>query len=1170
MHSQTSANDDRASECSSTTSSKPPIYPLTPTGQGRHGYSTIGLKQRELRAKLHKTRYAQSLRQTNTSPTMSDSPSSRGTPTLSPHRPPLSMPMPPNKKDESNSERRNYDDDENDSLFSELRMSSIPNSNFSQSDARLPPPVPSNITNRVPESKLNGKKNSNLPSITTLSLEERRVQESLDRLDQQLKEVQSKVRSNSNSRIQKSKPPSVVKKKTDDANESDSDTSLEKYYHNEDNMSSSSTSTTSKSSPSLEPKKMFLKKPTARKDELKFGDEIKLTSSNDNDPLRPGIRRPLNPLAKPDIQLSFVSESLGSAMPAEHRNDETPMSTIKFGSDTLDEEQEKAEFFRNFEKAKGEKIIDYSELNQQIEVDLSPARNGTVIGSFDNQIHQVSTPLHHKPNHSIIKESISNELDREIEHEEQKMSGTATIKHVTIVEPSIRPSASVDDFSRTNKTISDQLSTTSETARDLNMLHNVYKQNLNSGPTTSHSSRAQKFDPNKKTQQQKPTIIKNYTKPAIQTPTKKGSPSAAVRPKTAPAPTPTLKDNKNNDSALIEQLKLENESLTTRMESLKKTHNEELRNIRQENFTLTAKITQLTSTNTDEKKEPIPPKQREVHELEKLLDGYQIENEKLCKQVKQIEQQHKQIEQSMFNENEKLRQELIQTKMLLEQYENSNMGAIKKQSSTIVLTNLVNSGNDKTSILTENQQLKNEIIALKNKLTVALNKEQHKVEENDSLRLLDQRRIKDLERQVKELELINRRRQQNSITQVGMVLNPLDDRNQLETKLNKTEEALREKQIIEEKLIHELDALQEKYSLIKQIYTNNEQQTTVNDQFEKQLHDVMTKNKSLTGQSHLRRENERLKNELEKLKTEQLPKPAKSLKRDLETIKLLRTDLERKNDELEKLRALYDAATVQHKSLLAEREREKTRLAIMGNKPYQPDRFTQVLSPIETVHEENEQLKHLVEKLEHDSQQQHAELMHLRDDRQAVITLAVREKDEEISRIRQQHKSEMQTIINEMTNNNTAETRVSDLLRKLELQDATIMRLKKLTENTDENAKELAMLRANEDELKSMINRLEQELFDARTYHTPEMKHFQELQNKINQLEQRWHKRDKITKDYTSSLIKQHDLDTNNDVNKLHAIIKQKNQEIERFHIELDSMLELLKTLKFQQLLHNQ
>jgi hypothetical protein len=32
----------------------------------------------------------------------------------------------------------------------------------------------------------------------------------------------------------------------------------------------------------------------------------------------------------------------------------------------------------------------------------------------------------------------------------------------------------------------------------------------------------------------------------------------------------------------------------------------------------------------------------------------------------------------------------------------------------------------------------------------------------------------------------------------------------------------------------------------------------------------------------------------------------------------------------------------------------------MGNKPYQPDRFTQVLSSTETIHAENEQLKHLV------------------------------------------------------------------------------------------------------------------------------------------------------------------------------------------------------------------
>lgn len=82
------------------------------------------------------------------------------------------------------------------------------------------------------------------------------------------------------------------------------------------------------------------------------------------------------------------------------------------------------------------------------------------------------------------------------------------------------------------------------------------------------------------------------------------------------------------------------------------------------------------------------------------------------------------------------------------------------------------------------------------------------------------------------------------------------------------------------------------------------------------------------------------------------------------------------------------------------------------------------------------------------------------------------------------------------------------------------------------------------------------------------MKHFHQLQNQIRQLEQRWNKREQIRKDYATSLIKQQDLEANEDVQKLRAIIQQKNQEIERFHLELDSMLKLLKTLKFQQLLH--
>ena len=137
-----------------------------------------------------------------------------------------------------------------------------------------------------------------------------------------------------------------------------------------------------------------------------------------------------------------------------------------------------------------------------------------------------------------------------------------------------------------------------------------------------------------------------------------------------------------------------------------------------------------------------------MQELEKLVDGYQVENEKLCKQIKHIEQQHKQIEHSMFDENEKLRQELVQTKMLMEQYENSHLARQNKPivSSTIQITNLGGQSADGN----EQQRLRNEISVLKHQLAASRSEQENRVD-GDTSHTLHQRRIKDLERQVKEL-----------------------------------------------------------------------------------------------------------------------------------------------------------------------------------------------------------------------------------------------------------------------------------------------------------------------------------------------------------------------------------------------------------------------------------
>lgn len=46
-----------------------------------------------------------------------------------------------------------------------------------------------------------------------------------------------------------------------------------------------------------------------------------------------------------------------------------------------------------------------------------------------------------------------------------------------------------------------------------------------------------------------------------------------------------------------------------------------------------------------------------------------------------------------------------------------------------------------------------------------------------------------------------------------------------------------------------------------------------------------------------------------------------------------------------------------------------------------------------------------------------------------------------IVRLRQQHKQELQTVINEMSTN-TTETRLSDLMKKIQIQESTILQLK--------------------------------------------------------------------------------------------------------------------------------
>ena len=115
-----------------------------------------------------------------------------------------------------------------------------------------------------------------------------------------------------------------------------------------------------------------------------------------------------------------------------------------------------------------------------------------------------------------------------------------------------------------------------------------------------------------------------------------------------------------------------------------------------------------------------------------------------------------------------------------------------------------------------------------------------------------------------------------------MVLHPSDERTQLEKKLAQAEQSLRERQIQEDQLVQQYNALQMQYSQLKELGVGNESvsknlSVSFREPPEKQPDDFLSKDKRSTAQLALRRENERLKAELDQCKQQQTAKPAKCI-----------------------------------------------------------------------------------------------------------------------------------------------------------------------------------------------------------------------------------------------------------------------------------------------------
>ncbi|KAM3930588.1 centrosomal protein of 162 kDa isoform 2-T2 [Leptodactylus fuscus] len=752
-----------------------------------------------------------------------------------------------------------------------------------------------------------------------------------------------------------------------------------------------------------------------------------------------------------------------------------------------------------------------------------------------------------------------------------------------------------------------------------------------------------------------------------------------------------------NEDSLRKEKELKQE-----IEELKKNHQKELKELKQENFFLQTKLHAgeekikkrshlFGDQNTPITEVNIQQIRQEILEQETLLQGYQQENEKLYKQVKELEVKNKQNEEQMFQENQMLKAELLSVREKVNSIKQhqyaatelehnaksykdlaSELSVIQKRESNL-LEDIARYKKDKQALEVDLLQMKKECDLLKGQLVnmsddrsyeikimeetyrkeiAQLNKRLQWFAENQDIldkdagrlkdankqieslkmqveklrhdagnqsvqqqnrlkdRAVDVKRIQDLERQVKEMEAIIKRRHPNSIPALMFAAAAVSETEKpsksntvcyLERRIQKLEVDLESKdeeakkslrsmeqhfqkvKIQYESRINELEellsrrslnepsknidntikckALEQELSICKEAH-----HTTVMN-LQKEIDTLKAKNLILENKLMLKEGNTRSNSKVEEAS-------------DQARLTRLNQELVSKSKEIQELTRTVERLQKERMMMLSVKPHSST----LGNKNvhfsmastvlplhsgsatedntlYKQDTLTDL--HISELQQENKRLEAEVLKLSQDMNQQITYYkMSLVNAEYAIERLKV-ETAEQVAALKQSHQREMEKLICQHALEHSS-SKVAELSSKISTQEILIQHLQKQVSARQKDRETLAVSRIREETLQKEMAKLLNELQMAKECHSPEMKHFVILENKIKQMEIRHSQREQNLQQIIDETRHVAEATQVKEVEKWKRLVQQKNTELEKFRTELDAILDVLRMLQKQ------
>ncbi|XP_055492356.1 LOW QUALITY PROTEIN: centrosomal protein of 162 kDa [Leucoraja erinacea] len=477
-------------------------------------------------------------------------------------------------------------------------------------------------------------------------------------------------------------------------------------------------------------------------------------------------------------------------------------------------------------------------------------------------------------------------------------------------------------------------------------------------------------------------------------------------------------------------------------------------------------------------------------------------------------------------------------------------------------------------------------------------------------RALEAKRIQDLERQVKEMEEIIRRRYPNSLPALIYAAASVPDAS-AETEGNLYSRAFLEKRI--KKLEADLEGkdeeakkclrtMEQQFQKIKIQY---EQRVSELEQFlthkivnEKEKLDADSKMKILEEEilklkeahkfkeNHLRGDIEKLKNQLYQAELKLMEREDSSLRMvdqhmhnsyQQAKIEKLNLELAAKNREIQELSKTLERLQAERRLLLnnktatdkydpRQKSTKKSRKgkestlsfpAAFDEKAYQPNDFSD--SHISEVLKENDILKNNIERLSLEMDKQRVQLAQYENE----VRRTQGGLSEHVAALNASHQQEIEQILTQHALEHSS-SKVAELANKITAQEVMIKHLREQITELQKDREALSFAKLREEKLQTQIAKLFDELGEAKENHSPEMRHFVALERKIQKMELKYAQREQEFQQLIQKARHSADADQIQEVEKWKKLAQLKNYELEHFRTELDSILDVLRELQRQ------